>query len=150
MGDMDMFNRIYEMILTYPKSDKEAKPVSEALGLTNNVQKQQMPLQRIIDVTGLHPLQGHSVQTTSTVAKPTDNTGVAHDFPYPLDAIDEPMRRAAKAIQDMIDMFKECREGLITPAQRDICDEYVEFFSSLLREVFKKRMCLDMEEIGGK
>ena len=144
---METFERLFSDIL---KSDSKRISVSEALGLTNNVQKQQMPLQRIIDVTGLHPLQGHSLQTTDTVAKPTDNTGVAHDFPYPLDAIDDPMRRAAKAIQDMIDIFKECRDGLITPAQREICDEYVEFFTSLLREVYKKRMCLDLEEIGGK
>jgi hypothetical protein len=31
-----------------------------------------------------------------------------------------------------------------------MCDEYVEFFQTLLREVFKKRMCLDLTEIGGK
>ena len=147
MGDLSVFNKLFADVC---ETEEKPSVINEALGLTNNVQKQMQPLQRIVNVTGLHPMQGQSTETTDTVGKKSLFTGNEHAFPYPLDAIEDPMRRTAKGIQDMIDIFRECREGLITPAQRDICDEYVEFFQTLLREVFKKRMCLDLTEIGGK
>ena len=130
MGDIAMFDKLFSDVC---KSEEKPSMINEALGLTNNVQKQMQPLQRIVNVTGLHPMQGHSVETTDTVGKQSLFTGNEHAFPYPLDAIEDPMRRTAKGIQDMIDIFRECPEGhvrrvcrvLPDPAPRSVQEENV-------------------------
>lgn len=141
---MSLFSRLSESI-----GDGEPKPISEALGITNDTKSQSTTLQHLIQIGGMLPMQGRSFDTTDTVGSPGLFTGNGGSFPAPLDAIAEPMGRAAKGISDMVDMFRECREGIVTKAERDMCDEYIRFFQTLLREVFKKKLCYDLSELGG-
>lgn len=144
---LSMFSRLSESVCGVPETG--AEPLNEALGLTNDTKSQMTTLQHLIQVGAMLPTQGRTFDTTDTVGSPGLFTGNGGSFPAPLDAIAEPMARAAKGISDMVDMFRECREGIVTKAERDMCDEYIRFFQTLLREVFKKKLCYDLSELGG-
>lgn len=144
---LSLFSRLSENI--GKQSSEKEHVVTEALGLTNDTKSQMTTLQHLIQVGAMLPTQGRTFDTTDTVGSPGLFTGNGGSFPAPLDAIAEPMARAAKGISDMVDMFRECREGIVTKAERDMCDEYIRFFQTLLREVFKKKLCYDLSELGG-
>lgn len=144
---LSLFSRLSENI--GKQSSEKERVVTEALGLTNDTRSQMTTLQHLIQVGAMLPTQGRTFDTTDTVGSPGLFTGNGGSFPAPLDAIAEPMARAAKGISDMVDMFRECREGIVTKAERDMCDEYIRFFQTLLREVFKKKLCYDLSELGG-